>query len=363
MEYEVSGPLEIMRARRPNYGHLSFQDRNGVPVPRGVSVGSEWTYRSFIEGGTSAGAIWAMDGIDASKFRTGDDGQVLPVELIVRVFRTYKGILGQGIQGSMTLRNPDTKRESFDWTFTAKDAGGGVATVDKEKGRTGGLPSINSFEWPRKLEDKNHNRIDLLDDLVSKDGRLEIIVRCLEKEQYYGFARPDCFLRLSDGSPLWNYCKAQLSTWVQMVIVIAIAVAMSTLVNGPVAMLFTVAFITLGFFRDFFVRVATGEEAGGGPIESLVRLITQQNLFTGLQEGESTAVDLMHMADSGLQTIMRSVAYILPDFRSFSTADYVAYGFDIPLGKIFQDLTFGMAYVAGVCVIGYFFLRTREVAK
>ena len=35
-------------------------------------------------------------------------------------------------------------------------------------------------------------------------------------------------------------------------------------------MLFTVSFITLGFFRQFFVDVATGKQVGGGPIESLV---------------------------------------------------------------------------------------------
>jgi hypothetical protein len=260
------------------------------------------------------------------------------------------------------LRNPDTGLESNLWPFTAKDASGGTATVEDRR-QEGDLPSVNSFAWPRKLDDKDRNPIDLLDDLVTNDGRLEVHVQCLDSQQYFGFAQPDGFIRLADGSPLWNFLKAQASIWVQMVLVISIAVAASTLVNGPVAMLFTAAFITLGFFRAFFVGVATGTEAGGGPIEALVRLITQRNLMTGLEEGSSRAVDAMKATDWVLQKIMLSMTYVLPDFRSYSTVDYVASGFNIPFNKVCQDLTVGLAYVAGVMVFGYFFLRTREVAK
>ena len=44
---------------------------------------------------------------------------------------------------------------------------------------------------------------------------------------------------------------------------------------------------------------------------------------------------------------MHSLAYVLPDFRSFSTVDYVAYGFNIPMNQLCQDLTVCLAYVAG----------------
>ena len=99
-----------LRARVPQYGKLRFLDRRGAPAPRGISVGSEWTYRSFIEGGSAAAAVWTFSGINESVLRTNDDGQkYLPLELIVRVFRTYKGDIEQGIQGSIRLRNPDNR--------------------------------------------------------------------------------------------------------------------------------------------------------------------------------------------------------------------------------------------------------------
>jgi hypothetical protein len=341
--YTLSGPLGMFRARVPQYGKLEFLDRQGVKVTRGVSVGNEWTYRSFIEGGSQAAAIWTFTGIRDDVLRSDAGGQVLPLEIIVRVFRTYKGDIETGIQGSVQLRNPDSKLKSDLWTFTAKDA------------------SINTFNLPRKLDDADQNPIDLINDLVTKDGRLEVIVQCLNSAQYFGFAQPDAYVRLPDGSPLWNFVKAQLSIWVQMVLVIAIGVTCSTLVNGPVAMMFTIAFITLGFFQQFFIDVATGKQVGGGPVESLYRIITQMNQMSPLPENIGT--DLMITVDTVLKAGMHSLAYVLPDFRSFSTVGYVAYGFYIPLDKLAQDLTTCLAYLAGLFVMGYFFLRTREVAK
>ncbi len=343
-KFVVSGPEGYLRARVPQYGRLRFLDRRGAPAPRGISVGNEWTYRSFIEGGSAAAAVWQLDGINESVLRTDSEGKkYLPLELIVRVFRSYKGNIEEGIQGSIRLRNPDNPNvKSNEDIFTAKDA------------------SINTFDIPVKLYD-GQKEIDLLKDLVTKDGRLDVVVQCLDSAQYFGFAQPDLYLRLPDASPLLNYVKAQLGIWVQMVLVIAIAVTASTLLNGPVAMLFTVSFIVLGFFKEFFVAVATGKQVGGGPIEALVRLVTQKNEITRLDQ--SFGVQVMEWIDWVLKQAMLSLAQVLPDFRSFSTVDYVAYGFNIPTNKISQDVAVTAAYVLGLCVIGYFCLRTREVAK
>jgi ABC-type transport system involved in multi-copper enzyme maturation permease subunit len=342
--YEVSAPNGILRARVPQYGKLRFLDRKGVEVAKGISVGSEWTYRSFIEGGTPAAAIWTFSGLDESMLRSDKEGQVLPLELIVRVFRTYKGDIEKGIAGSVQLRNPEDKKLTSDlWTFTAKD------------------DSINTFDWPRKLTDANRQEIDLMKDLVTKDGRLEVVVQCLDRAQYYGFAQPDCFIRRPDGSPGWNFVKAQISIWVQMVLVLAIGVTCSTLVNAPVAILFTTSFITLGFFKQFFLKVAIGEQVGGGPAESLYRLVTQMNQISPLPENFGT--QLIQAIDTVLKGCMLGLTYVLPDFRSLSTANYVAYGFDVPMNALYQNLTVCLAYLVGLFVIGYFFLRTREVAK
>src|SRR3954447_14760024 len=316
--YHVSGPRGLLRAHVPYYGKVDFLDRKGNLVTRGISVGNEWTYRSFIEGGSPMAAIWTFSGISEGSLRTDASGvEVLPIELIVRVFRTYKGDIETGIQGVAQLQNPDTKVKSEPWTFKAKD------------------DSINAFDWSRKLTTPDQKQIDLLKDLVSEDGRVQLVVQCLDRAQYFGFAQPDCYVRLPDGSPVWNFCKAQVTIWVQMVLVIAIGVTCSTLVNAPVAMLFTISFITLGFCRQFFVDVAIGKQVGGGPLESMYRLATQMNQVSPLPEGFGT--QLIQSIDVVNKVIMQCMANLLVDFRSLSTVDYLAFGYNIPMNLLIQN--------------------------
>lgn len=349
-ETETSPPVNMLRARVPKRGDISFKGRDGSTQERGVSVGNEWTYRSFIEGGSAAAAIWTFEGIDESVLRTGEDGQqYLPVELIVRVFRTYTGDIERAIQGSIQLQNPETLVKSSIENFGAKDY------------------TIDTFNFPREQFNTDLEQIDLIDDLVSSDGKIQVVVQSLERAQYYGFARADCYIRLPDGSPLLNFVKGYLSIWVQMVIVISIGVTASTFLNGPIAMMFTVAFILLGFFRDFLIGVATGIQPdgtkvfGGGPVESLVRLVTQKNLTAAFDEGPG--ISLMLAIDTVLQYGMRAIALILPDFRTLTSVNYVAEGFDIPSAVVGRELAVALAYIVGMSIAGYFFLRTREVAK
>ena len=44
----------MLVARVPVYGKLRFLDRDGQPAEKGINVGDEWTYRSFISGGSLA---------------------------------------------------------------------------------------------------------------------------------------------------------------------------------------------------------------------------------------------------------------------------------------------------------------------
>lgn len=353
----VGDPDGFIRARVPKYGKISFIDRSGAPKDRGISVGSEWTYRTFIDGNTQATAIWTFTGVNEAiaevEAETGE--KFLPLTLIVRVFRTHKGnvdpVTGEvsPVSGSIVLRNPENDVSSDELPFMALDA-----QIDEQ--------TINV-----KLTNKDNEPIDLFDDLVTDDGRLEVRVKCLDRGMYFGFAQADCYLRLPDGSPAINLVKVYGSIWVQMVIVISFGVAISTLVSGPVAMLFMLGLTILGFFRELFINIATGQQAdgrrfyGGGPVESLYRLVTQKNVMTDLPEGPGTTI--IQSVDAVFQFLMFSVAQVLPDFRSFDATRYAADGFNMPAALLGQHLTICAAYVVGLTILGYFLLRTREVAR
>ncbi len=335
--FVVSGPVGYIRARVPQYGKLRFVDRNGQAKNSGISVGNEWTYRSFIDGNTPATAIWTFDGVDESKFPDG-----LPLALTVEVFRTHKGVIGQAISGAIQVKNPDTGLMSEPLPFQALDA------------------QVAEYEIEPELKSKT-GEISLYDDLV-KDGKVEVHVKCLERGQYFGFAQADAYLRKSDGSPLASYAKVYASIWVQAVIVIAVGVTISTLVSGPVAMLFTTGFIILGFYREKFLEIAEGRSYGGGPAESIVRIANQSNVMVKMDEGILTT--LVTGFDKFVsRPIMWAVGQCLPDFSAFSTVTYAADGYNVPWDRVLQDVTTCLGFVVALSVLGYYLLRTREVAR
>jgi len=335
--YVVGPPQGMFQARVPIYGELKFRDRAGKPDKKGVNVGNEWTYRSYIEGGTLAAAVWTFDKLEREKFPDG-----MHLEMTVRVFRTYKGNINKGILGSVVIKNPRTGRASQIDTFEAKDN------------------EIDERFVPLKLKDSTGKDLDLFDDLVD-DGKLEVWLQCLDPTQYFGAAQPDLYLRASDGSFALNFFKGFVGIWLQMVLVTAFGVMFSTFLNGAVAMEATMGVVVLGYCTDFVSKVAAGKIQGGGPIESVIRIFRQQNVVTEMDQGLTR--DVVQTVDKIFMKVMDAVVHLIPDFKQFINVDYVAHGFDVPLDTILIQIFSTMGYLAVVFVVGYVFLKTREVAR
>jgi hypothetical protein len=343
------GPAEgLLEARRPLRGSLRFLDREGRPSTKGISVGSEWTYRQYIEGGSLAAAIWKFEGISEREYSNG-----LPLEMIVRVFRTYKGSIEKGIKGSVRVRNPASGLQSDPFYFTAREF------------------TIDSLLIPRKLAststDGGTRQVDLFQDIVA-DGRVEVILQCLEPAQYYGVAQADFYLRAGDGSFALNYAKSCLGILFSMLLVTAMGVMFSTFLGGPLALFATLAVVMVGQFREFIQRLfesqVTGDSSivpGGGPIESLYRIVTQESITVEL--APSPAVQIMKTFDTFLLAPMRLLAGIFPSLSSLGTSDFVAGGFDIPFDLVAEHGMETLGYLLAFFIAGAFCLRAREVAS
>lgn len=330
-------PQGLLEARVPVYGSLRFQDRAGRPVEKGISVGDEWTYRSYLEGATLASAVWTFGNVQESLFPEG-----LPVEMTLGVFRTHKGDLTKGIPGSLSVVNPQTGAKAEVKMFRAKK----FSTDTQFISRTVQLP--------------NGEKKDLFRDFVS-DGKIEIHLQCLQPGQYFGAAQPDLYLRATDASFSWNFVKGYWGIWLQMVLIIAFGVMFSTFLSGPIAMLTTVGVLIAGLFRQFMLEVATGQNLGGGPLESLVRVIRQSNVTDPMEAGLRTTV--LKGVDKVLEQVLGAVTATLPDFSIFDYSRFVAYGFDIPTKLVGVQSTTMLAFLLPVFVIGYFSLKMREVAQ
>lgn len=348
-EYRVGKALGQLKARVPVYGKLQFLDRSGRPTDKGINVGNEWGYRSYIEGGTPAAAIWTFSGLRREDFPEG-----INLDLTLRVFRSFKGVIDKGISGSITLRNPDNPKLRYVLkNFVAKEF-----TIDRHRIPLNFKGSLASQEKDRKGGDKE---IDVFRDLVTDDGRLDIEIGCLERAQFFGMARPDLYLFKREGIPWVNFAKGYVAIWLQTLLITTAGVMWSTFLNGPVGMLATIGTMVGGYFVQFLKSVAENRSLGGGPIESFYRIVTQDNLTSELERNVTTMT--AKWGDIFLRGPLFVAASVLPDFSALSDVHYVSHGYDIPLDLLAIHLTIGLGYVVPVLILGFLFFKMREVAR
>jgi hypothetical protein len=322
---------------------LRFLDRSGQ-VGQGINVGSENAYRSYIAGGTLSAAIWTFDGVTAARYPEG-----LNLELNLRVFRTYTGNIEEGILGTIVLKNPNVAStlQSEPITFRAKEYVTDRMRIPRQ------LKAIDNISGAVR-------DVDLYDDLAD-NGRIELIIQCSDPGQYFGMAAADVYILDADGQFWMNFIKGYVGIWLQMILVNTFGVAFSTFLSGPVAMLATLSTIVIGMFREFIIELFRGELQGGGPVEATIRVIKQLNLSVNLEIG-SIPLAIVKGLDVVFLWFLGTLAVAMPDYTSFSTADFVAYGYNITPSLVVMHLLKAGAYVLIISMIGYFFLKTREVA-
>ena len=153
-----------------------------------------------------------------------------------------------------------------------------------------------------------------------------------------------------------------------MLVVTALGVAFSTFLAGPVALLATLVVVMVGHFRDFIARLfesqVTGDASlvpGGGPIESLYRIVTQTSIT--LELDPTPAVQAMKGVDTLLLAPVRLAAGIFPSLAALGTGNFVTEGFDIPPDLLAAHAVEAAGFVIALCIAGAFCLKAREVAS
>ncbi|REK23766.1 MAG: hypothetical protein DWQ42_14835 [Planctomycetota bacterium] len=402
VSYAVGPPEGDLTARVPKYGTLRFRDRNGIDTRRGISVGDIDKRRSFIRGGRLDAAIWSFSGLDAEDLQDG-----LPLDLSIGVYRSHKGDVEQGVRGSLVVRNPATGQQSQELVFTALEN------------------KLDQIDLPRRMIDQTGQPLDLPSDLVH-EGEVEVWIRCIDPGQYFGMAPADLYVRAAESSYAANFAKRYFQIWLQMILVIAVALLCSTFLSGPVAIMLTGFVAILGYatgylynltqcvifrhelavFDAFRLRRMPLDEAGlrefqrlhemndgnnppfsetsidslryaqsigidqlevldrvygGGPLEAGFRIFTQNNLLSPLPD--EPVFWLMQWVDGVLMRVVRTLLNVMPDFERFATDSYLAGGYNINSSLIAQQVCTTLAFVLATIVAGYFFLKTREIAR
>ena len=148
--------------------------------------------------------------------------------------------------------------------------------------------------------------------------------------------------------------------------VIAFGVMFSTFLSGPVAMVATFVCVLLGFsaeqIYDTRHYIDEGVSRGGGPIESMVRLLKQDAMTTELDVDALTS-KVIKSTDAVIVYTLDAVATALPNLpKMVNTAEYAASGFDIFGALLMRHAAATLGYCVLAFVVGYFFLKSREIA-
>ena len=341
-------------ARVPIYAsNLSFIDRTGARVSKGYNVGNEWDYRSFIEGGTTQSrAIFEFEGLSASQF---DEGPI-PINFQLSVFRTHKGDIERRINASLYI---ESLQDDGEYQFETPQP---IDVFETEEF------AIQTRELPRKIRCIKKNlktntsetkEFDLFDDIAA-NGKMSLILRCNNGGQFIGVAKKDVFFRPRDDWFFTNFAKSYFGIWLQLVIVVTLAVMFSTFLSGNVALIGTIVAVILSFQAGFIKDLAENQVEGGGPIEAMLRMVTQKNVITPLEGGTGTYI--IQSLDYLILTTIDGISSIMPDYTKLNFSNFLAEGFSIETERLLVAtiLTFAFCFICSA--IGYYCLKTRELA-
>jgi hypothetical protein len=263
------------------------------------------------------------------------------LEMTFTIYRTTKGRVGEPVYAELEVVNPNSESQP----------GRIVPRITQAPFRS--IFPIREYYTNKQLVPASY--------LVGSNGALRVEVRCISPTQYLGMAERDLYILQQRGNFGWNFAMGLVGIWLQAMVLTAIGVFAGTFLSWPMALLTTLAFYIAGqvaftFFRD----IAFQSLIGGGPFESLIRLVTHDNQMTELSP--TLAVVVAKTLDALTMPVLTRLAYIVPNFGAMDVTNTVAEGFEVDWKLMVGNLFLALAYALPFSIGGYFILKNREVA-
>ncbi len=115
--------------------------------------------------------------------------------------------------------------------------------------------------------------------------------------------------------------KGLFGIWLQAMVLTAIGVFAGTFLSWPVALLTTIFFFVAGQLAfGFLVDFTRQAVMGGGPFESLIRLLTHDNQMSEL--APTAGVILAKTLDSLVMPMMSMLIFIVPNFNALDVTNH-----------------------------------------
>jgi hypothetical protein len=181
-------------------------------------------------------------------------------------------------------------------------------------------------------------------------------------------AKYDLYLRLDDPSGQHdqarfavNFFKGAFGLWLRLCLVIGLATTFSTYLSGIISALLTLFLFLGGLCLEFIQGLANKTNYVGGPLDSLIRLVTRENMVTPLEDSPAKAVATWY--DEIFRWFLRRIFNLIPDVDRFDFSYRVSEGFAISLGDMAIHFLLLLAYLLPLALLAYHLIRSREVAS
>src|SRR5262249_13986141 len=161
------------------------------------------------------------------------------------------------------------------------------------------------------------------------------------------------FYLLAAERPFWlNFLKMMVGIWLTVLLVLAVAIAWSTYLSGPIA--WTVTLVMFGIqpmFHNVIEAITKGEM---GPLESVIGLMHGRQAPAPLDP--SAATNVVKATDAGARWTIGMISPLFPDVSHFDLSRYVADGFDISVTGILltDNLVRLLAYLIPCAVFSFY---------
>lgn len=405
-KFDERAKEESYKARVTVRGKLSFKAYS--KDYEGTNVGREFEYRKYIGGSPNSRerGVWTFDTIPANLLRR--DREAVPVEYTLDIFRLTKGDENRGVDVNIRVcawqtgqvppptrgdgfwrwtdadkqRRYEAERQEINRKLNAGEYGPGYArsldfaqpgtptwklvddlakkygfyeipSVEVYDYRPGSVPiPVGLFETAAEGEPKDDNGNPL--------PRLAIYVKCLSPGQMLGMAEADLYLVEGEKSFAENYFKSLFGLWCRLVIVIGIAVTLSTYLAAMIALMGAGFLYLSGYVTEHIQDLSAGTSVGGGPVESMFRMINAESPTMPLDTTGTTRV--ITWLDQAYAWMFRRFANIVPDVDAFAWGDFLAEGYNVSFEYLIVNVLILVGYLLPWGVLAYYLMRNREVA-
>jgi hypothetical protein len=173
-------------------------------------------------------------------------------------------------------------------------------------------------------------------------------------------AEPDLYLLEYERPFEINFLKGMVGLWCRLCIVVGLAVACSTYLSGVLSLLAVSMIFVAGFFSEHLNDIATRRNVGGGPFESMSRLVKAEQPTTPLTD--SAGSKALVLADHVWAWTARRIQNMVPDVEALNWSNFVAEGFNINTEYLVVNLLVTFGYLLPWAILAYYLMKSREVA-